>query len=405
MARKLPLSVKQLIEIDGCTRCESCRDNCPVYVTSLLDKSIDFPQSYAGLIKTFKSIVKSQYSLKALFFGPKNPPKETIDQFSKWMYNCLLCGKCMIFCPVLIHTYKLGISIRRWLVEKEYWPETFKLIEETIKETKNVLNLPNEDRGMWADYAYSPVNFYEEGTKAETIYFVGCMISFSPTIQDIAAAFSEVLTIAGENYISLGPNEWCCGYPLYIAGIERGLDELIRHNIEVVKKVGAKKVVFSCPSCYLMWTEFYADKLPNVRFLHASELMLEYIRKGKIKLGKIEMRVTYHDPCDLGRKLRIFDPPRMIIKSIPNIQFKEMPNNRETAWCCGGGGDVEIFDETLPGKLAQLVFRDVEMVEAEALISACGQCKRTFLKAQRLYNKKFRVMDIAELILESTQYT
>lgn len=403
MTTKLPLSIKQLIELDACVRCECCRDQCPVYVASPEDDPIDFPQSYAGLIKKFNSMVKSQYGIRALLFGGKKPKEEDLKQFSRWMYNCTLCGKCGDFCPLLIETHELGISIRKWIIENNQEPEKFRLIKNAIDETKNVLNMDNDDREMWADFLDKPVNIYEEGSKAETIYFVGCMISFSPTLQDTAAAFTEILNNVNEDYIILGPDEWCCGYPLHIAGYEEGLQELLEHNVEIVKKVGAKKVVFSCPSCYLMWKKYYVKELPDVRLLHEVEFLDESIKEGKIKLNNLNMRVTYHDPCDLGRKLRIFEPPRDVIKSIPGIDFKELPLNRADAWCCGGGGDVEIADETLPGKVAKLTFDEVEEVEADALITACGACKRTFLNAKRQYGKKFRVIDIGELVLESMQ--
>ena len=401
MTTKLPLSIKQLIELDACVRCECCRDNCPVYVASTEDSSIEFPQSYAGLIKQYNSLVKSQYGLKALLFGRKKPSEEELAKFSKWMYNCTLCGKCGDFCPLLIQTYELGISIRKWLIENNQQPENFKLIQNAINESRNVLNMDNDDREMWSDFMDSPINVYEEGTEAETIYFVGCMIAFSPTLQDTAVAFAEILNKAKEDYTILGPEEWCCGYPLHIAGYEEGLNELLEHNIELVKIVGAKKVVFSCPSCYLMWKKYYQKDLPEVRFLHEVEYLDESIKEGKIKLNNTEMKITYHDPCDLGRKLHIFEPPRDVIRSIPGVDFRELPHNKSDAWCCGGGGDVEIADESIPSKVAKLTFDEIDEIQADTLVTACGACKRTFLNAKRKYGKSYRIIDIAELVLES----
>ena len=401
MTNKLNLSLKQLIEVDACVTCESCRDKCPVYVTSKIDNSVDFPQSYAGLIKEFKSLVKSRYGLRALLFGSKDPPKERVAKFSKWMYSCTLCGKCSDFCPVLIQTHELGIGIRRWLVENNTQPKNFNLIKNAIKEKKNVLNMDNDERVMWADFLDTPVKTYKAGDQAETVYFVGCMASFSPTLQDIASAFSEILNKVEENYTILGPAEYCCGYPLHIAGFEEDFKELQDHNVELVKKIGAKKVVFSCPSCYLMWKKFYQKEFPKVRLLHEVEFLNECIKEGKIKLNNLDIKVTYHDPCDLGRKLKIFEPPREVIKSIPGIVFEELEHNRSDSWCCGGGGDVEIADEKMPGKVAQLTFNEVDKTGADTLITACGACKRTFLNAKRLYGKSFRIMDVTELVLES----
>jgi heterodisulfide reductase subunit D len=227
------------------------------------------------------------------------------------------------------------------------------------------------------------------------------MIAFSPTLQDTAAAFTEILDKVHENYLIMGPEEWCCGYPLHIAGYEEGLRELMDHNVKLVKEIGASKVVFSCPSCYLMWKKFYSKELPDVHFLHEVEYLDECIQQDKVKLNNLNMKATYHDPCDLGRKLHVFEPPRNVIKSIPGVDFQELPHNREDAWCCGGGGDVEIADESLPGKVAKLTFDEVDSLKADTLITACGACKRTFLNAKRKYGKEFRVIDIAELVLDS----
>lgn len=403
MTKKLPLSVRQLIEVDACVRCECCRENCPVYIVSTTDESIEFPPSYAGLIDEFKSIVKSRYGLRALLFGRRESQDEIVDHFSKWMYTCVLCGTCSEYCPLLIRTYKLGISFRKWLVKENKEPENFKLIKDVIIETKNVLNMDNDERGDWADLAYSPVKIYEQGEKVDSIYFVGCMLSFSPTIQDMAFAFSEVLNISKTNYAILGDKEWCCGYPLYVTGYEKGLEELINHNIELVKESGAKRVIFSCPSCYLMWKEFYSRKIPNIKLLHEVEILKELVSRRKIKLGKLDMKVTYHDPCDLGRKLGVFDVPREVIRSIPGIDFVELPHNRRDSRCCGGGGVVEAFNGSLPAKVAMLTLKEADELGVDALITACVQCKRTFLKAKRDYKTSLKVLDVAELVYESIQ--
>lgn len=379
--KTLGLTKKQLFETDSCTSCGICAEVCEVF-------------------KATGGKYKSYYSINRLIRGSLGPSRGTIvDRLAEDVFMCLLCGRCSEFCPATLDIVSLGISAREHLVSLGKYPENFKLIRKAVGDVRNVLGLPNEDRDLWNDYSPTPAPVGLEGV--DLVYFVGCMASFSPAVQDIPIALTQVLDAAGIKYTILGGEEWCCGYPLIVGGLRgRELEELIKHNVEAVKKLGAKTIVFSCPSCYLTWRTEYPKAF---NLMHHTQLIYKLIREGKIKLGPVKLKVTYHDPCDLGRKSKVYDAPRAVIRSIPGIEFREMRYVREKSLCCGGGGDVEIVDENFPAKVGVQVIEEAVKVGAEAIITSCQQCKRTLLKAVKLSGANIRVMDVAELVVLSME--
>lgn len=376
---------RQFFEADSCTSCGICAEVCEVYKATRGKY-----RSYYGITKFIRT-VKSPIGNEKL--------KLIASQYVDDVFRCLLCGRCKEYCPAILDTVSLGISAREHLISMGIYPKNFDLALDAIKDVRNVLGLPNEERGMWNEYSPTPAPVNVKG--AEIVYFVGCMASFSPAVQDIPVAVTQILDTAGVNYTILGGEEWCCGYPLIIGGIREVVKDLITHNINKIKEIGAKIVIFSCPSCYLTWrTEYPSDGL---KLLHHTQFIRELIDQGKIKLGRLDLKVTYHDPCDLGRKSGIYDDPREIIRKIPGIKFKEMKYSRNKSLCCGGGGDVEIMDENFPAEVGVQVIEEAEKIGVNMIITACQQCKRTLLKAIKRSGKPMRILDISELVLLSME--
>lgn len=391
--KSLGPSKKQVLDLYGCTSCGICAEACQVR------KATEGAyKSYYTLARALRSYMLRERASRFLPF--LRPGASTIlKKISDDAFLCLLCGRCAKFCPAMVDTVSLGISIREMLVSKGIVPENLKLVADMSKEVKNVLGLPNEDRAMWTEYSPAPPPTGEKGV--DVVYFVGCMASFSPAVQDIPVAVSQILDAAGVKYTILGSDEWCCGYPLILAGMKDLAAEFIKHNLEKVREVGAKTVIFSCPSCFLTWrTEYNVDGL---ELLHHTQFILRLIKEGRLRLGPVRLKVAYHDPCDLGRKSKIYDEPREVIKSIPGVELVELPHSREESLCCGGGGDVEIVDEDFPGRVGAEVLIEARKAGAEALVTACQQCKRTFSKAAKRVKEPVRLLDIAELVLMSLE--
>jgi len=279
---------------------------------------------------------------------------------------------------------------------------------QTITAEHNITGDDNTNRLIWSQNLERVPPGLEGKQGAEVVYFVGCVASFFPRSYRVPQAFASILEKGGADFTTLGGQEWCCGYPLLSMGRLQEAKTLIQHNVAQVKQLGASRVTFACPSCYHMWKFIYPDVLGEeigLQVLHATELLNELIAQGTIELGELKLRVTYHDPCDLGRKSGVFEAPRQVLQSIPGLTFIEMSSAGQISECCGGGGNLESFD---PNVLLDVSSRRIDRAceaEAEVIASACQQCERTLTAAVRRHeaarHARMRVMDVVELLWEA----
>jgi heterodisulfide reductase subunit D len=183
------------------------------------------------------------------------------------------------------------------------------------------------------------------------------------------------------------------------------MGELARHNVEQVRAAGAKQVIFTCPSCYYAWSHLYPEMtdVSGLELQHATEFMAELLTDNGLTPGPVEAVVTYHDPCDLGRKSGVYDAPRQVLTSIPGLELREMAMNRQSALCCGGGGDVETADPDVTLEVAARRLAQVQATGAEYVASACQQCKRTLQEGARKSRVRVRAIDVVELLWQSVQ--
>jgi heterodisulfide reductase subunit D len=179
------------------------------------------------------------------------------------------------------------------------------------------------------------------------------------------------------------------------------LEAMKAHNLKKVADIGAKTVVFTCPSCFHTWKHQYDTGL---KLMHSSQLIADLIKDGRITPKKeINVTATYHDPCDLGRNTGVYEEPREVIQSIPGLKFKELPTNRQFAICCGGGGNLEMTDPELSGAIAQMKLDAVRDIEAEMVVTACQQCVRTMATRARRQKIELAVKDLTEVVLEAIE--
>ncbi|MDY7079309.1 MAG: (Fe-S)-binding protein [Chloroflexota bacterium] len=353
---------------------------------------------------------------------------------------CLGCEMCGAFCPNEIHINEVMIALKEIAGETGYRaqdcqelrelmadyllqrPETviddrlcegisrLNHLSETIETVHNISGDDNSDRLIWSqNLEHIPPGL--DGKKgAAVVYFVGCVASFFPRSYRVPQAFSSIMEASNSDFTTLGGQEWCCGYPLLSMGRLEEAKALIQHNVAQVKELGASRITFACPSCYHMWKHIYPDVLEEeigLQVLHATELIAEMIAQGAIELGEVNLRVTYHDPCDLGRKSGVFEAPRQVLQSIPGVTFVEMTSSGQVSECCGGGGNLESFDPDVVSEVSlRRVSRACEM-EAQVITSACQQCERTLTAAVRKSDKarraRMRVMDVTELVWKAME--
>ncbi|MBI2849224.1 MAG: (Fe-S)-binding protein [Chloroflexi bacterium] len=366
-----------------CARCGYCNAVCCTHRE--MDWESTSPRGWLAMIRKRAKDGKR--------FSPFPP------EFVQRVYNCTLCGKCGQACPVHIDLRSLWLETREEIVAQGRGPHFLDPLRETVAQERNVFGMPNEERGEWVEFmADAPEHRYQKKT-AEVLYYVGCVSSFSAGAQGIPKAMARIMETAGVDFGILGGEEWCCGFPLIVAGLKKEAAALIEHNKEQLRKLGARTVVFNCPSCYHTWKNEY--HLEDIELLHSTQFIARLIAQGKIDLGKIDATVTYHDPCDLGRNSGVYDPPREILQRIPGLRSVEMPHHREEAPCCGGGGDFEMLEPGMTQAIASRLVQEAHKTGAERVIVACPQCKRIEMSGVEALQSTIRVADIAELVWES----
>ena len=379
--------------------------------------------------------------LRLIQFGQR---ERLLTSRDAWL--CLGCEMCGAFCPNEIDIGEVMIALKEMSEEIGYRvedcqqlrellsdylvqrPETviddrlcagiqrLNRLSQTITTEHNISGDDNVNRLIWSQNLERIPPGLDGKQGAEIVYFVGCVASFFPRSYRVPQAMASILEASGADFTTLGGQEWCCGYPLLSMGRLEQAKTLIRHNVAQVKELGASRVVFACPSCYHMWKFIYPEVLEEetgLEVLHATELLNELIAQGAIELGEMDLRVTYHDPCDLGRKSHVFEPPRQVLRSIPGLTFVEMSSCGQISECCGGGGNLESFDPDVVSEISlHRVDRACEAVSPQGerggvIVSACQQCERTLTAAVRRHEEarraRMRVMDVTELVWKAAQ--
>jgi heterodisulfide reductase subunit D len=383
-------TVRQLLEMEACTNCQICADVCPA-----VSASQDWALSGVSRMKGLKQILKSRTGLFRKLFGKKMPSEEKWRHFSDTVFRCTLCGNCQEICPVGIHLKDLWLSLRQDLVHSKSYPKKVEMIRDNLEESHNVFAEDNEERADWVeDMREAPEHGYIKDS-AEIVYFTGCVASYFPLAQKIPMALAEILDITGVDFTLMGEEEWCCGFPLLGAGLKEMLEEFKQHNLKAVRKRKARQVLFACPSCFQTWREYYPREF---EITHASQFLMKLVLEKRVPLKDLPLRVTYHDPCDLGRGARVFDEPRDTIRSVPGVEFVELPHNRENCQCCGGGGNLEMIDAGLSSEIAKRKIDEVISTGAQAVVTSCQQCVRTMTTYVRRNKIPLEVMDITQLI-------
>jgi Fe-S oxidoreductase len=330
---------------------------------------------------------------------------------SRTFWLCTQCYACQVRCPREIKIGETMRRLREWAVAEGYQvPAQITTLRTSVSATYNILNENNETRMIWSQNL-DPMPFGLQETRkgrAEVLLYTGCVSAFYPMAYSIPQSFVQVLEQAGVSYTTMGGEEWCCGYPLFGAGMKADVAALARHNIAQARALAPKTLVATCSSCFHTWRHLYpeyanGDGRLDAEVLHASEYLARLIEEGRVKLGELPWTVTYHDPCDLGRKNGVYEAPRDIIKAVPGMKLKEMANNRENAMCCGGGGDVAMMEVDVSENIAARRLAQAISTGAEAIISSCQQCKRTLLQAARKTKTRIKVLDVTELVWQAME--
>jgi len=321
---------------------------------------------------------------------------------SEDIWRCTTCGRCPQQCPRDVKQIESGVSLRRVATEYGVFPKpvrAIRTVSASLVGKGNPLNEDREKRANWADGL--SVNTFTEGM--EILYFPGCYLSYDPRLKKVARATAGILNKAGIDFGILGSMENCCGESIRKTGDEELFKRLARENIKTFIDHGVKKILVSSPHCYHTFKNEYPEFRVNFEVVHIARFLLELIHAGKIELTQeYAKKVTYHDPCYLGRHNGIYDEPREVLKKIPGLELKEMPESRLDSLCCGGGGG-RIWMETPKGeRFSDLRLDQAIGVGAQVLATSCPYCIANFEDSRLTLNvtERIEVKDITEIIHE-----
>lgn len=372
-----------------CIRCGLCLATCPTYRVTL--NETDSPRARVALLRAMREGLLER------------PTDQTAAQY----FRCLLCAACTFVCPSGVTVDRILELTRGEMADLSLLPQPLIALNERIAQHHNISAEPNENRLLWASNLPTPPAGMER-KQAAVVYFVGCVGALFPRSYAIPQSFVQILDRSGVEYALLGGEEWCCGYPAAISGDLETARRMMRHNLEAVRATGARVLVTTCPSCFHFWKHTYPVALEEdlgLEVRHATEFLADLLEAGRIPLRDDlpEQVVTYHDPCDLGRKgdSTGYEAPRRILQAIPGVRLVEMAENRAGSHCCGGGGNLESFNPALVQAISARRIRQAAETGATVVVSACQQCERTLSNAARAERLRLRVKDVTEILLEA----
>jgi len=388
--RRLSVALEALIksrQLEGCRECEVCSGYCTV-------------SPFFNHVETWTS--KGRLMLiHGLEAGGLRPTRKLADV----VYSCTLCGSCFMRCLrggfQGLETYRAIMAARRSLAERGLVPDVLKSMSANIASTGNPFAAPSDLRWMWLE----DVGEVKVGGRAEVLLWVGC--TTGTRLPEVAQACVELLRMAGVDFALLGPEEGCCGDPLILAGLWRDAEVAASKVLEAVKGGGYQLLVTPCAGCYhtfaIHYPELLSLELP-CEVLHLSQLLSRLVKEGRLSLGRLEAKVAYHDPCELGRLSGVYEPPRQLLKAVEGLELLEPRLSREKARCCGGGGGMWAYRNQVSMAAAELRLKmDILPLGVDRLITACPACYMNFKYTLLDRSLPIEVQDLAEVALQAAR--
>ncbi len=397
------LTWKQLLDLDACTRCGRCSDNCPA---NLSGKPLN-PKLVNEKLKELM-VARAEPPRFASWWLKKQRPKEEKELLGEVLseeevWACTTCRACEEACPVFVEHIDRMVELRRNLVmERGSLPETAMEALRGIEQRGHPWRGARFTRTDWAE-ELGIKELSEADGDFEILYWVGCTEALEDRSRQIASAMGRILQAAGVRFAILGTEETCCGDPARRLGNEYLFQILAQQNIENLKKYGVKKIVTACPHCFNVLKNEYPQFGGDFEVVHHTQYLAELIRSGRLKLRRnLTERVTYQDSCYLGRYNDIYDEPRWVLKQLAGAEPVEMRRHRAKAFCCGGGGGRMWIEET-GTRISYLRLEEAIAVRAGILATACPFCLQMFddaVKAKKV-EEELRPLDIAELVAQA----
>jgi Fe-S oxidoreductase len=390
------ISWKGLLDMTSCTECGRCQSQCPAWHT-------DKPLSPKLLIMAMRDHAMAKVVETENLVGDKAPISMDV------LWSCTNCGACVNECPVDIEHVDHIVNMRRFqvLVESEFPSElggTFRNLEKA----GNPWGANKQDREGWIAECDFPVKVVsgELPEDVEYLFWVGCAGAYEERAKKTTKAVAELLHMAGVNFAVLGKRETCTGDPARRSGNEFLYQILAAENIETFKETfgnrGVKKVVVTCPHCFTTIGKDYAQSGYELQMLHHTQLLNNLVKEGKLKTSphKADQKITFHDPCYLGRHNQIYAPPRELLEA-SGCDIEEMPRNQERSFCCGGGGGRMWMEETLGSRINLNRVDEAIATKAPEVAVACPFCRIMVGDGMTARQSDVEVLDVAQVLLRN----
>lgn len=320
---------------------------------------------------------------------------------SEEMWLCVTCGACVARCPRGVEVIDVMRAARAILVEYEVVPQALRRAFLSLRTQRNPWGEVREKRAEWARYL--GVKKFSKGT--EWLYFPCCTPAYDENAVRMAQSMVSILKKVEVDFGILGIQENCCGESIRKTGNEEIFQDLTKSNIKTFIENGVTKIITTSPHCYDTFKNEYPEFGGNFEVVHYTQFLAELIKEGKLKFSKeFNRKVTYHDPCYLGRHNNIYDEPREILKSIPGLELIEMSDSRDDSLCCGGGGGRMWQEVKKQERLSDIRVAQAIEVGADILAVACPYCFINFVDSIITMRKEgiIEVKDISELVIEAT---
>ena len=348
--------------------------------------------------------------LKSILEGKLDLSKD----LAEFVYQCSECGNCTEVCHQTQNEY-IVCNTSKWIDHVEVWNALRKdLVEagfaplerhaELIDYMKNeeMVNPYGEDKLKKVEWAKDFPNIKDKG---EIAFFSGCTMPLRQV--DTLKNMMKILKVVGKE-IAMLKDEWCCGSIALRIGDEKSVLETMKHNIEELKKTGARTVFTACAGCYRTLKKDYPELLKEdlpFEVKHITEILIDMLDNNEIPFKAEDgekLKVTYHDPCHLGRHMDLYEIPRVVISKIPGIELIEMKRNRKNAWCCGAGGGLKSQFADLAIEISKERIREAVESGADILTTSCPFCIGNLSDAYKEIGseiqEKIKLIDIIDLI-------
>ena len=384
-AKMKDLGWEQIMDSYACIMCFRCQEVCPAYNTGKLlsPAALEINKRYH-----FNGGGTTDVAMT-----------ELISEEAVWA--CTSCGACVDICPVGNEPMRDILDIRRNLSMMESaFPKQLETAFKGMERNQNPWNVSQGDRMKWAEGMNVPT--IEQNAEPEILWWVGCAPATDSRAQKTAQAFAKILNTAGVNYAVLGKNESCTGDSARRAGREDIFFGLASQNVEILNEVAPKRIVTTCPHCLHTIKNEYPAFGGNYQVIHHTQLINELVGSGKISMNLEgdNMKITFHDPCYLGRHNKVTDAPRDTLRSA-GVETVEMPRNSAKSFCCGAGG-AQMWKEEEQGSARVNItrFNEAKATGASTVAVGCPFCLTMMTDAAKGDGGEIQVKDVAEIVAE-----